>query len=141
MAAKNKILAFLLLILLVLILYLILTSEAVKKTSGPNQPAENKNVILSEEDYKAKAKEIFSVYEKLALENSLTIDKVEELRNELLSLRISGQAKPIFQKLHLTFVQALDKTKDYLSSKIEQEKLTSQQMMDKLKADYSWLSN
>ena len=141
MKKKTKILNILLLVLLALVVYLIFTSESVKKTGGLVQPVKNENVALSEEGYRTKVKEIFTAYEKLALDDNFTTDKIEQLKNELLVLKLDLKTRIEFQKLHLGFIQALDKTESYLNSRVEREKISSQQMIDKLKVDYSWLNN
>lgn len=139
MAKKSKILIFFWLILLVLILYLILTSESAKKIDNySSQPVKNQITAWPEEDYKAKVKEIFTAYEKLAQDNSFKAEKVIELKNKLLALK-GLPAK--FKELHLKFVSALDRMEDYLKQKDQQGKNTSQQISNQLKADYSWLNN
>lgn len=139
MAKKVKILIFFSLILLVLILYLILTSESVKKIDNSSlQPAKNQTTALSEEDYKIKVKEIFTVYEKLAKDNGLTSEKVNELRNQTLSLKAPAKK---FIELHTNLFIALTNLEEYLSQKYEQGKNVSQQMFNQLKVDYSWLNN
>ena len=142
MARKNRVFIILLLILLVLVLYLILTSEPTKETANQQaQPASNKNIILSEEEYKAKVKDIFSAYEQLATTSSLTEEKIAELENQLSSLRLNSSARDKFKTLHLDLVRSMYMMKVYLTNKIEREKSSSQQIIDKLKADFNWLNN
>lgn len=154
MTKKAKILTFFLVVLLILILYLILTSGSVKKSDNSDLPTgqagqsvqnkttapepQNKVAALSDEDYKAKVKEIFTAYEKLFQSSSFTMEKVVELKNQLLALK-GLPAK--FKELHLKFVLALTRLENYLNQKDQREKNTSQQITNQLKADYSWLNN
>lgn len=147
MTKKAKILTFFLVVLLILILYLILTSESVKKIDNSDRSVQNKTTAqepqnkvtaLSDEDYKAKVKEIFTAYEKLFQGNSFTMEKIAELKNQLLALK-GLPAK--FKELHLKFVLALTRLEDYLNQKDQRGKNTSQQITNQLKADYSWLNN
>ena len=80
MFKKIKIIIVLSLVLLALVLYLIFTSASVKKPSGSVAPVKNKNVVLSDESYEAKAKEIFAAYEKLVSDNNFTVEKIAELK-------------------------------------------------------------
>lgn len=138
MTSKSKVLIFFLLIFLILVLYLILTSESVKKIDNSGLSANNQTTPLSEENYKIKVKEIFTAYEKLLQDNNFTIEKITELKNELLALK---GLPTKFKELHLKLILALDKMEDYLNSQDKQEKNASQQIDSQLKADYSWLNN
>jgi len=138
MLKKQKILIFLLLTLLVLVLYLILTSESVEKinVTEQSQLVEEKIAQL-ETNYQAQAKPIFIDYEKLAGENNITVDKITELQNKLLALKVPAK----FKELHIQLVQALDKMENYLNQKKLEEKTSSWQMINQLKASYGWLDN
>ncbi|MDD4901069.1 MAG: hypothetical protein PHS62_03085 [Patescibacteria group bacterium] len=138
MARQGKVLTILFLVLVALVAYLVLSSESIKKTDNQAAPTRNENVVLSEQDYQAKVKEIFSAYQKLAADNKFTKEKVAELKNEL--LKIKGLQEK-FQKLHLDFVLALDKTEDYINQHDQSLGETSQLIIDQLKAGYSWLNN
>lgn len=139
MTKKAKILISFLAILLILILYLILTSESVKKVDDSKiQPVKSTSTILPEAEYQLKVKEVFTAYETMAQEKSFTTGKIDELRNKLLALK-GLPAK--FKELHLQLISALDRMEDYLNQKDQQGKNTSQQIINQLKADYSWLSN
>ena len=141
MTNKVKVLFFSLLILFALVLYLILTSESAKKNDGQNLPVnqtDGETTALPEEVYQVKFKEIFIAYEKLERNNNFTVEEVDGLRNELLAIK-GLPAK--FKNLHLKFVQALDRMEDYLNRTDEQGKNASQQILNQLKADYSWLNN
>lgn len=130
MAKKNKVLILLSVIFLLLLLYLILTSESVKRQAGLKAPAENSQPAPLEADYQPRVKELFAAFEAMARGNSLTGEKISELKNKLLTLTVPAK----FKQLHLSFVQLLDK----IDSK---EKSAGQQMASQLKADYGWLSN
>ena len=138
MTKKVKILALFLLILFILILYLILTSESVKKIDNSSRPAKNQTTVLSEGDYKAEIKKIFTAYEKLSQDNNLTTEKIAELKDRLLALK-GLPAK--FKVLHINLVLALDRMADYLKQKNQQEKNSGQQIINQLKANYSWLND
>lgn len=149
MSKKAKILVFFLLILLVLIFYLLLTSESVKRIYNSNppassisqpagEPAKSQTAALSEDDSKLKVKEIFTAYEKLAADNSFTIEKITELKNKLFALRGSPNN---FKDLQINFVLALNKMEDYLKREDQPARIASQWIVNKLKVDYSWLSN
>jgi len=148
MKKKVKILFFFSLILLALILFLVLTSESIEKTDKPGLPTgqaglstesvKNAISVLSEEDYKAKVKEIFSAYEKLPADSGLTMGKIIELKDKLVAFK-GLPAK--FKDLHLKLVQSLDKMENYLNQKNEGEKNASLEMTNQIKADYSWLNN
>ena len=138
MKIKAKILFFFSLIIFVLILYLILTSAPAEESVSLSQPVKNQLSALSEEDYKAEVKEIFTTFEKSAQNNSFKIDQIVELKKRLLALK-GLPAK--FKELHLKFVSALDQAEDYLKEKDEQGKNASQRISNQLKADYGWLNN
>lgn len=143
MTKKAKILIFFLLIILILILYLILTSESVKQINNPllgqaGQPVKSQATALPEADAQAKVKEIFTAYEKLAKDNNFTTEKIAELKNKLSVLK---GLPANFEKLALNFVVAMNNMEDYLKKKDRQAKNASQQMINQLKADYSWLNN
>jgi len=138
MTNKIKFLIFLLLILLGLAGYFILAPGSVKPAENSREQAKHESLVLPDEDYKAKTKEIFSAYEKLAVNNDFTEEKIEELKNKLLEIK-GFQAK--FQNFHLNFVLALDRMENYLKSRGGQGKNASQQIASQLKADYDWLNN
>ena len=137
MAKKDNFLIFLLVILLVLVFYLILTSESVKRTENFSQEVKNNAAVALETNYKDKAKQIFADYEKLTQDKNFTNEKIAELKNKLLGLKVPTK----FKELHIQFVLALTKIENYLSRQDEQEKSISQQITNQLKADYSWLNN
>lgn len=136
MTKKAKVLIFFLLILLVLVLYLILTSESSTKLNDFSQQAQDEKIVLLEENYKAKAKEFLSAYENLIKDNNFTAEKITELKNKLLDLKVPAK----FKELHIQFVLALDRMENYLSQKDEWERSDSLRMVNQLKADYSWLN-
>jgi hypothetical protein len=136
MDKKNKILILLLAVLLVLVFYLILTSESIKQTENLSQEIKSNKAVILEANYQNKASQIFTDYEKLLQDKNFTVEKITELKNELLGLKVPAK----FKELHIQFVQALDKMENYLSRKDEQEKNTSQQMINQLKADFGWLN-
>lgn len=138
MEKKQKILIFLLLILLALIAYLILTSESVKPTApaAKSQPAEQEKAARLEADYQSGVKPIFADYGKLDGENNITADKIAELKNRLLALKVPAK----FKELHIRLVQILDGMQDYLSQNNQKMKNQSSQIFNQLKADYSWLN-
>jgi len=137
MQKKQKILIFLLLILFLLILYLIFTSESVRETTNPALQMKQDNSVMLETDYKVKAKEFFIAYENLIKNSSFTEENITELKNKLLDLIVPVK----FKELHIRFVLALTKMENYLSQKDEQEKSSSLEAVNQLKADYSWLNN
>lgn len=139
MSKKAKILIFLLLIFLALVLYLILTSESIenkKLTKQTNQTVKNENTASLEANYRSQAKEIFTAYGKLAQDNNSTADKVKQLKNQLLALSVPAK----FKELHINFVLALVRLENYLSGQKQEEKNASRQIINQLKADYSWLN-
>lgn len=140
MMKKLKILIILSLVVLALIFYLILTSASVEKPgdSVANQAARNKAVALSDENYRAQVKEIFSSYEKLSQDNNFTADKAADLKNKLVDLK-GLPAK--FKELHLKLVLALDQMEDYLRQNGQRQNNFSQRIINQLKADYGWLNN
>lgn len=133
---KKRILVIFLLLALTLVLYLVLTSESAEKQIA-GTPAENNRTASLENDYKPQAKELFASYEAMARDNNLNLEKISELKNKLLDLKVPLK----FKKLHVDFVLALAKTEDYLNLKDEQERNASRQLVNQLKADYSWLNN
>jgi hypothetical protein len=137
MTKKAKVLIFFLLIFLVLVLYLILTSESSTKLNDFSQQAQDEKIVLLEENYKAKAKEFLSAYENLIKDNNFTAEKITELKNKLLDLKVPAK----FKELHIQFVLALDRMENYLSQKDERKRSDSLRMVNQLKADYSWLNN
>lgn len=130
MNKKKKILILLSVIFLLLLLYLILTSESVKRQAGLKAPAENSQPAPLEADYQPRVKELFAAFEAMARGDSLTGEKISELKNKLLGLKVPAK----FKQLHLNFVQSLDKM-------ASEERAAGQQMANQLKADYGWLNN
>ena len=137
MAKKNIILVFFPLILLALILYLILTSESAKPAAKTVKPAPTGGAAGLEENYQDQAKQLFTDYENLAQNNNFTADKITELKNKLLALKVPAK----FKELHLQFVLALTKMENYFNQPIQPEKNDSWRMINQLKADYGWLNN
>ncbi len=139
MLKKQKILIFLLGILLVIVLYLILTSESVKKTDQPEQgqPAQQEKAAVLEENYQKMAKPIFIGFEELLSKDNFTVDKIIELKNKLLDLKVPAK----FKELHIQLVLAMAKMENYLNQKKQEEKTDSLLMINQLKANYSWLNN
>ena len=136
MKKNEKFLISILLILFFLVLYLILTSESTKQINNSNQQVKQKNSVLLEDDYKSKAKEIFVAYDNLIKNSSFNKENIIELRSKLLGLKVPKK----FKDLHYKFVSALDKMEDYLIKNDEQTKSASLQIINQLKADYSWLN-
>ena len=137
MTKKTNILIILLLVALALVLYLILTSESVKPTAETVEPTPNESAALLEADYQEKAKPIFVDFEKLAGEDNFTVEKITELKNKLLDLKVPSK----FKELHIQLVLAMAKMENYLNQKKLEEKAASRQMINQLKANYSWLNN
>jgi hypothetical protein len=138
MQKKIKVLVFFLVILLILIIYLILTSESAKNLDNFSQQSRNEKMALLESKYQTRVKELFTVYETLAQDNNSAVEKFTELKNQLLILK---EVPAKFKELHLNFVSALNSMEDYLKDKNQQGKIKSQQIINQLKADYSWLNN
>lgn len=137
MRKKQKILIFLLLILFFLVLYLIFTSESARLPDNSAEQANSNNAILLKEDYKLKAKEFFSVFENLANAGGFTQGNTAELKNKLLDLKVPVK----FKDLHIKFIMALAGVEDYLAGKGGSFKSGSLQVVNQLKADYSWLND
>jgi len=136
MNKKLKVLFLLLAVLLLLVLYLILTSESAREESRP-APAKNEAAVQLENNYTTKAKELFNDYSKMVQADSFTLEGLAALKNKILDLKVPTK----FKELHINLVLALTKMENYLNSRNEQEKIFSQQMVNQLKADYSWLNN
>ncbi len=137
MKKNEKILILLLSILFFLVLYLILTSESVKQINNPEQQAKQTNLVQLEADYKPKAKEVFYSFDILIKNSSFNQENLAELKNKLLELKVPAK----FKDLHIQLVLALTKMENYLNNKDEQEKIDSLQMVNQLKANYSWLNS
>lgn len=134
MPRKKKILVILLAVFLILTSYLILSSALIKnklKTAVSDDRLEAR-----QSDYQEEVKRIFSDYEKLTLDESITIEKVREVKQRLLNLLVPAELKD----LHLNFVLAISRMENYLNSRLMQEKNFSRQLINKLKADYGWLN-
>jgi len=136
MTKKNKVLISLLVILLLLVLYLVLTSGSVRDESRP-APAKNEDAVQLENNYTTEAKELFNDYLTMIQADSFTLESLAALKNKILDLKVPTK----FKELHINLVLALTKMENYLNSRNEQEKIFSQQMVNQLKADYSWLNN
>ncbi|NCQ16486.1 hypothetical protein GW814_02445 [Candidatus Falkowbacteria bacterium] len=136
MNKKLKVLLLLLAVLLLLVLYLILTSESAREESRP-APAKNEAAVQLENNYTTEAKELFNDYSKMVQADSFTLEGLAALKNKILDLKVPTK----FKELHINLVLALTKMENYLNSRNEQEKIFSQQMVNQLKADYSWLNN
>ena len=137
MAKKSKILIFFLLIALALALYLVLTSESVKKDNGSGDQAQNQTSERLEEEYLPKSAELFKQFGDLISRDDFTAEKITELKNKLLELKVPAK----FKDLHVKFFMALTKMENYLSANDEAEKAESRQTINQLKADYSFLNN
>ncbi|MFH0955685.1 MAG: hypothetical protein V1801_00495 [Candidatus Falkowbacteria bacterium] len=137
MEKKQKTLIFLLLILFLLILYLIFTSESVRETTNFAPQIKQDDSVSLETGYKLKAKEFFIIFENLIKNNSFAEENIAELKNKLLDLKVPVK----FKELHIRFVLALTRMENYLRQKDEQEKGSSLQEINQLKADYSWLND
>jgi hypothetical protein len=137
MEKRQATLIFLLIILFSLVLYLIFTSESIKETDNTTQSVKQDNSAALEFAYKLKAKKLLKSFDYL-VNNNLTEQNIAELRNN--SLALTGVPKK-FQNLHAQFVIALDKMKNYFSQNIETEKNSSLEIINQLKADYTWLND
>ena len=115
-----------------LVLYLILTSESVKNQAATSLPAANNQTAPASlaDSYRPQVKELFASFEVMARDNSFTKEKIFELKNKLLGLKVPAE----FKQLHLNFVQLLDKVEG-------EQKSAGLQTANQLKADYSWLNN
>ena len=92
MTKKSKILLFLILITFLLFLYLIITSEPVNNVKLNDDRQLGEMDIELDENYKKEASRILSVYLGLA-EEEIDIDKVKNIKNQLLALRVPTKLK------------------------------------------------
>jgi len=137
MSKKEKILLFLLVMILVTFIYLIITSESsIIKNKETENFKENDNYLEELEDsYKQKVSEILSKYLKLAEGSDFNIKQINDVRNELLNLKMPAK----YKDLHLSIVLAINKMENYLLAGNEQIKMESQQIINQVKANYIWL--
>mgnify|MGYP001607965876 CR=1 FL=1 len=140
MTKKTKILLVLFVAALLLSLYLIATSEKVSKNKSGNlsgnEKGEKVDLVKLENDYKEGAKEAMAGYSRLIQGSAANAGQIEQLKNNLLALKVPAK----FKDLHIDLVLAFDKIGKFLETNDEGEKIASQQMINRIKANYVWLN-
>lgn len=136
MTKKSKILLFLIFIIFLLFLYLVITSKPVNNVKLNDDRQLGEMDIKLDENYKKEASRILSFYSRLVKEGEINLDKVKDIKNQLLGLRVPTE----FKNLHLSLVFALTKRENYLINGDNKEKLASQQLISQAKANYKWLN-
>lgn len=138
MSKKAKFLLISSCLTLLIIAYIAFTSESGiikldKKVVEEIQPA-----ILIEQlkiEYKEKANKIIVSYLDLLDHEKLEINNLNEIKARLLELKLPED----FKELHVNLVLAFDKMENYLLNENTEDELKSQQLIDELIADYSWI--
>jgi len=148
MSKKAKILLILSCLALLIIIYIAITSESdviklehksidnsgsksINKTTQPTVSIEQLKA-----EYQEKVSVIMAKYLDLVEQEKLEINNLNEIREELLELKLSED----FKDLHINFILALDKMEDYLLNGDMEAKLGSEQLISDLLDDYSWLN-
>ena len=89
-----------------------------------------------ESDYKAEAKSILDGYSQLSNNNGIDINEVKQVKNNFLALKVPTK----FKDLHLDLVLAMVKMENFLTSGANEEKIASQQIVSRIKANYAWIN-
>jgi len=135
MTKRERVLIILIFVFLLASVYLILISKPARKVDQLNLTSDNRAIALMEEKYQEQAKNIFIDYEKLIADNNYALEQITQIKNKLLDLKTPAK----FKELHLNLVLALMRMENWLIDKNESEKTKSQQIIDQIKIDYSWL--
>ena len=137
MSKKEKILLFLLIMVLAAFLYLIITSESdvIKNKEAVNLEKDDNYLEELENNYKQKASEILSGYLELLKTSNFNIEQINNIRNELLDLKVPVE----YKDLHLSLILAINKMENYLLTGVEQIKTESWQIINRARANYKWL--
>ena len=137
MSKKEKILLFLLIMVLAAFLYLIITSESdvIKNKEAVNLEKDDNYLEELRSNYKQKASEILSGYLELSEASNFNIEQINNIRNELLDLKVPAE----YKDLHLSLILAINKMEDYLLTGVEQIKTESWQIINRARANYKWL--
>ena len=134
MEKKHKIVLVLLAIAISAVLLLMIT---IKPNGNLNKGADIPKVDLVklENDYKDDVSKLYNEYSILIKEVDVGSERLQEIRNSLLELRVPTSLKD----LHLNFVLAVVKMEKYLISMEEEERDDSNTMVNELIEDYEWL--
>jgi len=142
MTKKNKFLLVLVGVIFLIFLYLVITSE-LATVEFVNEISDKQikdiNVVSADElrdNYKEGTRGILSQYLKIISGDEITVEQIENIRNQLLDLKVPTE----FKDLHLNLVLALTKMETYLEKGDIDEKINSQQLISQAKANYKWLS-
>ena len=137
MSKKEKILLFLLIMVLAAFLYLIITSESdvIKNKEAVNLEKDDNYLEELRSNYKQKASEILSGYLELSEASNFNIEQINNIRNELLDLKVPAE----YKDLHLSLILAINKMENYLLTGVEQIKIESWQIINRARANYKWL--
>ena len=137
MTKKNKIILIFFIFAFFLVLYLVVTSEKTDKNKQyAGQKIQKVDLGKLESDYKAEAKSILDGYSQLSNNNGIDINEVKQVKNNFLALKVPTK----FKDLHLDLVLAMVKMENFLTSGANEEKIASQQIVSRIKANYAWIN-
>jgi len=138
MQRKNLIL-FILIAVVAVSTYLIISSEAVKKTAEKVSDQVTiplaVDLALLEKNYQLQTKVIVANFEKLVESGEIKTDQVEQIKRQLLDLK-----SPTKSDLTPDLVTAMNKMLEFLADKNESKKTESLSIIKQAKGKYAWLN-
>gem|GEM_PF-1788564 len=143
MTKKIIILILLILILGALLVFFIFNEKKISRDINNNE-VNSDNVIKKIEvvdkekldsEYKEKVKIIMSEYFDLESKNLLNLEKINEISNKLLDLKVSSE----FKEVHVNLILALTKMRMFYEKGDDNYKKTSQELIEKIIKEYSWI--
>lgn len=87
-------------------------------------------------DYRIIVKKLVNDFLYLTDNNSLTIDKTKQIKNELLDLRVTDN----YKNIHLNLVLSIAKMENFFNTGNNSDRLSSVEIINKTKSDNSWLN-
>jgi len=146
MSNKDKfILIFFIIIITGFIFYLFatITRVDINKADIANQAeisdSGNSNIFTEQLKlaYRSEARLIFYNYNHLIKNPDLTEQQLNQTKEQLLSLKVPGE----YKDLHIKFVLAVTMMEKYLQTNNNEDKLSSQELINKIKENYTWLAS
>ncbi len=132
-------------VLLLVVFYLIITTEEVNDQMllniGNEDVVENINsesiIDLSQDDYKQEVSRYFSEYIKIQERDNITKNNLLEIEDKLLALKVPTE----FKDLHINFILAISKMRQYLEDDDENKKKESENIITEIKLNNNWIGN
>ncbi|KKQ60296.1 MAG: hypothetical protein US81_C0025G0003 [Parcubacteria group bacterium GW2011_GWE2_38_18] len=129
---KIYIIGFVATIVLIIIFSLFITP----KDNRENEEKPRVDLIQLENDYKIKTKALVDSYLLLLQSDSLDLEKLKQIKEQLMSLKVPDK----YKDLHIGLVLSIDSVNEAEQGGEKSKKMASIEVLNKEKANYSWLN-